>query len=146
MAASWPPGWGPGRIDHIGVVVRSIAAASRLYHEVLGLDVGAPEGLPDDGATAAFIIVGETRIELLEPLGPEGPIARFLDRRGEGIHHIAFAVRDVAAALQAARSAGFTPIDATPRPGAHGTRIAFLHPKDTHGVLVELVEPKQGSS
>lgn len=134
------PRWTLGRIDHIGVAVRSIAAASRLY-ETLGLGVSAPERLPDNGVTAAFVAVGETRIELLEPLGPDGPIARFLERRGEGIHHIAFAVADLAAALAHARGAGFAVIDATPRPGAHGSRIAFLHPKDTHGVLIELVEP-----
>ncbi len=132
--------WSLGRIDHIGVAVRSLAAASRLY-ETLGLDVSAPERLSDNGVTAAFVAVGTTRIELLEPLGPDGPIARFLERRGEGIHHIAFAVRDLPAALDHARSAGFTAIDAAPRRGAHGSRIAFLHPKDTHGVLIELVEP-----
>lgn len=131
--------WRLGRIDHIGVAVRSIAAASRLYQD-LGLSVSAPESLPDDGVAAAFITIGGTRIELLEPLGSEGPIARYLARRGEGIHHIAFAVRDVAEALEHARRAGFTPIDQAPRAGARDSRIAFLHPKDTHGVLIELVE------
>ncbi len=135
-----PLRWPPDRIDHIGIAVRSIAAARRLY-ETLGLSVGPAEVLPDDGVTAAFIATGGVRIELLEPLGPEGPIARFLERRGEGIHHIAFAVRDVTEALDAARRAGITPIDAAPRRGAHNSRVAFLHPRDTHGVLVEFVEP-----
>lgn len=132
--------WRPGRIDHIGVAVRSIAAASRLYVD-LGLSVSASEALTDDGVSAAFVTIGNTRIELLEPLGSEGPIARYLAHRGEGIHHIAFAVQDVADALEHARRAGFTLIDDTPRAGAHNSRIAFLHPKDTHGVLIELVEP-----
>ena len=129
------------RVDHIGVAVRSIAEASRFYSEALGLQAGPPEQLPAQGVTMVFFAAGETRIELLEPLTPDGPIARFLERRGEGVHHVALAVPDVARALEGARAAGFEPVDATPRPGAHGTRVAFLHPKGTHGVLVELVEP-----
>ncbi len=135
-----PSVWPPQRVDHIGVAVRSIAAAARFYREALGLHVGPLESLPANGVTVAFITVGETRIELLEPLGGESPVARFLERRGEGVHHVAFAVGDVAHALEIARGAGFTPLDAHPRPGAHGVRIAFLHPKDAHGVLIELVE------
>ncbi|MGH2405667.1 MAG: methylmalonyl-CoA epimerase [bacterium] len=131
--------WRLSRIDHIGVAVRSIAEARRLYTD-LGLSVGEPERLPQDGVTAAFVAIGGVRIELLEPSGPEGPIARYLARRGEGIHHIAFSVQDIAEAIAHARRAGFTLIDAAPRAGAHNTRIAFLHPKDTHGVLIELVE------
>lgn len=131
--------WRPSRIDHIGVAVRSIDEASRLY-QALGLSVGAPEVLPRDGATAAFVTVGTVRIELLQASGSEGPIARFLARRGEGIHHIALAVDDIAEALEHARGAGFTPVDDVPRAGAHDSRIVFLHPKDTHGVLIELVQ------
>lgn len=129
------------RVDHIGVAVRSIDEASRFYSEALGLLASPPEQLPAQGVTMVFFAAGETRIELLEPLTPDGPIARFLERRGEGVHHVALAVPDVARALEGARVAGFEPVDATPRPGAHGTRVAFLHPKGTHGVLVELVEP-----
>ena len=136
-----PPTWLPGRVDHLGVAVRSIAVARRFY-ETLGLSVGPAEALSDDAVTAAFIVTGGTRLELLEPLGSNGPIARFLARKGEGIHHIAFRVGDIAATLAAARSAGVALIDATPRRGAHNTRIAFLHPKDTNGVLIELVEPQ----
>lgn len=131
--------WRPTRIDHIGVAVRSIAEASRLY-ENLGLSVGAPEALPSEGVTAAFVTLGGLRIELLEPLGSQGPIARYLARRGEAIHHIAFAVDDIAEALAHARCSGFTPISDTPRAGAHNSRIIFLHPKDTHGMLIELVQ------
>lgn len=134
-----PPTWLPHGVDHIGVAVRSIAAARRVY-ETLGLSVGPVETLPDDGVSAAFIVTGGTRLELLEPLGSDGPIVRFLARKGEGIHHIAFGVPDIAAALEAARRAGVAVLDAAPRRGAHQTRIAFLHPKDTHGVLIELVE------
>lgn len=133
------PAWAPHGVDHLGVAVRSIAAARRVY-ETLGLSVGPVEALPDDGVGAAFVVAGGTRIELLEPLAGGGPIARFLARRGEGIHHIALAVRDIAAALEAAQRAGVTSLDAVPRRGAHDTRIAFLHPKDTNGVLIELVE------
>ena len=135
------PAWLPDRVDHLGVAVRSIAVA-RDFYEMLGLTVGPVETLPDDGVSAAFIVTGGTRLELLEPLGSDGPIARFLARKGEGIHHIAFDVRDIAAALDAARRAGVALIDATPRRGAHNTRIAFLHPKDTNGVLIELVESR----
>lgn len=133
------PAWLPDRVDHLGVAVRSIAVA-RGFYETLGLRVGPAETLPDDAVSAAFIVTGGTRLELLEPLGSDGPIARFLARKGEGIHHIAFDVRDIVAALDAARRAGIALIDATPRRGAHNTRIAFLHPKDTNGVLIELVE------
>ncbi|MGH8519217.1 MAG: methylmalonyl-CoA epimerase [Panacagrimonas sp.] len=131
--------WRPRRIDHIGAAVRSIAEASRFY-EALGLSVAAPEALPRDGVTAAFVTVGTVRIELLEPSGTEGPIARYLARRGEGIHHIALAVDDIAEALEHARGAGFTPVDDIPRAGALDCRFVFLHPKDTHGVLIELVQ------
>lgn len=127
-------------IDHIGIAVRSLAEAGRFYREVLGLEVGPAELLPDDGIAAAFVPLGDSRIEFLEPAAPDGPVARFLERRGEGIHHIALAVPDVARALEGARGAGFELIDQGPRPGAHGSRIAFLHPKNTQGVLIELVE------
>lgn len=137
-----PAPWLSRRIDHIGIAVRSIDEAGRFYRETLGLAVGSREDLPDDGVAVAFAPVGDTRIELLEPLTPDGHIARFLERRGEGIHHIAFAVPDVAQALEDAEAAGYMPIDKVPRPGAHGSRIAFLHPKNTHGVLIELVAPR----
>ncbi|MBI3998412.1 MAG: methylmalonyl-CoA epimerase [Armatimonadetes bacterium] len=137
-------GWPPRQMHHIGIAVRSIAQASRFYREALGLTIGKHEALPHAGVTVAFVETGGVPIELLEPLGPEGPIARFLERRGEGIHHIALAVDDVAFALEQARRAGLTPVDATPRPGAHGTRVAFLHPRDTHGILIEFVEDARG--
>jgi methylmalonyl-CoA epimerase len=134
------PAWPLRRVDHIGVAVRSIADAARFYRDAFGLYVEPPEALPANGVTVAFVVMGNTRIELIEPLGDDSSVARFLERRGEGLHHIAFAVDDVARALVFAREAGFTPVESEPRPGAHGTRIAFLHPKDAHGVLIELVE------
>jgi LAO/AO transport system kinase len=130
------------RIDHIGVAVRSLDAAGRFYREVLGLPVGDPELLLDDGVAAAFVTFGDTRMELLEAATVDGPIARFIEHRGEGIHHVALAVPDVRRALESARDAGYTLVDQEPRRGAHGTRIAFLHPRDTHGVLIELVEQR----
>jgi len=131
--------WRPDRVDHLGVAVRSIAASRRVY-ETLGVPVGPIEELPDDGVSAAFVVTGGTRLELLEPMRADGPIARFLAKKGEGIHHIAFGVRDIVAALDEARRAGVALIDAVPRRGAHNTRIAFLHPRDMNGILIELVE------
>ncbi len=132
---------GPGvTIEHIGVAVRNLDAAARFYREVLGLDVSAPELLTADGVAAAFVRFDEVRIELLEPATVDGSIARFIERRGEGIHHIALAVPDLVRSLERAREAGYTLVDQAPREGAHGTRIAFLHPKDTHGVLIELID------
>jgi methylmalonyl-CoA epimerase len=126
-------------------VVRSIAETGRFYEQVFGLHLEAPEVLPANGVRVAFITVGATHIELVEPLGEDSPAARFLERRGEGLHHIALEVGDVAHALTMARRAGFTPIDEHPRPGAHGTRIAFLHPRDSHGVMIELVQRSPAS-
>ncbi|MDQ7858876.1 MAG: methylmalonyl Co-A mutase-associated GTPase MeaB [Armatimonadota bacterium] len=130
-------------LDHIGVAVRDLAAAAAVYERALGLAAGAPETLPADRVLVAFVPVGATRIELLEPTDADGPVARFLARRGEGVHHVAVAVPDLEAALAQARKAGCAPIDEVPRQGAHGRRIAFLHPRHTHGVLIELVERPQ---
>jgi LAO/AO transport system kinase len=127
-------------IDHIGIAVRNLDEAGRFYRDVLGLGVGPAELLPDDGIAVAFAAVGDTRIEFLEPATVDGPVARFIERRGEGMHHIALAVPDISRALDSAREVGFHLIDQEPRLGAHGTRIAFLHPKSTQGVLIELVE------
>lgn len=127
-------------VDHIGIAVRSVEAAARFYRDTLGIVPSEPLHLPDDGVFASFVALGQTRIELLEPAGPQSAIARFIEHRGEGVHHIAIRVQDVAGTLAAARAVGFSPVDDRPRRGAHGTRIAFLHPKSTHGVLIELVE------
>jgi len=127
------------QVDHIGIATRSIDAAGKFYAEVLGLAVAKRETVAG-GLKVAFIPVGETKIELLEPGSENDNIARFLETRGEGIHHVAFAVDNVAAALAQAKAAGYTLIDEKPRQGAGGALIAFLHPKSTGGVLVEFCE------
>jgi LAO/AO transport system kinase len=136
-----PPRATPGvRLDHIGIAVRSLDDAGRFYRDALGLVVSDAELLPDDGVAAAFVALGEIRIELLEPATADGPVARFIERCGEGIHHIALAVPDVVRAMARVRDAGYALVDQEPRRGSHGTRIAFVHPRQTHGVLVELVD------
>jgi len=127
------------KVDHIGIATRSIDAAGRFYAEVLGLAVAKRETVAG-GLKVAFIPVGEAKIELLEPGSENDNIARFLETRGEGIHHLAFAVDNVEAALAQAKAAGYTLIDEKPRQGAGGALIAFLHPKSTGGVLVEFCE------
>lgn len=126
------------RIAHIGIAVPSIAAALPFYRDVLGLVPVEPEQA--DGATIVALTLGETAVELLEPAQEESPIARFLARRGAGIHHLCFRVPDLDAALDRCREAGYQLIDEVPRTGAHGRRIAFVHPKSTAGVLYELTQ------
>ncbi len=125
-------------LDHIGVAVKDTEAALKLYRDVLGLAVEATETVADQGVKATMLALGNTHVELLEPAGPETPVGKFLESRGEGIHHISIAVPDVAAALEAARAAGLRLIDQAPRRGAGGKLIAFLHPKSCGGVLIEL--------
>ena len=127
------------RLSHIGVLVHRVDAAAALYQR-LGLSRAAREMFPQENIRMAFVPVEDIRIELMEPLTGTGPLARFLATRGEGIHHLAFEVPDIEQALARARSAGVRLIDETPRIGAHDTRVAFIHPSATHGVLVELVE------
>jgi len=126
------------RIAHIGVAVESIEAALAFYRDVLGLLPGHPE--ESDGARIVSLRFGESDVELLEPRSPDSPIAKFLDRRGPGIHHVCYRVADLDAALAACRSAGYQLVDETPRLGAGGHRIAFVHPKSTSGILIELTE------
>jgi methylmalonyl-CoA/ethylmalonyl-CoA epimerase len=129
-----------GRIHHIGIAVHSLAAAARVYEEGLGLFPAPVEEVPGQQVKLVMIPVGESRVELLEATSPEGPIGRFLSSRGEGVHHLALVVDDLQAALEQARQAGLRLIDERPREGAHGTKVAFIHPRSTHGVLLELVE------
>lgn len=126
-------------LNHVGVAVRSIESSRPIY-EALGLRFEGAEDVPDQRVRVAFFGVGNTHVELLEPASPESPIARHVEARGEGLHHVAFDVSDLPAALQQARAAGFRLIDETPRRGARGLRIAFLHPKSTGGVLIELCQ------
>lgn len=128
----------PARLAHVGVAVPSIAAALPFYRDVLGLFPGAPEEV--DGATIVSLALGDVQVELLEPHHPDGPVARFLARRGPGIHHLCYRVPDLDRALEQCRQAGYRLVDETPREGAHGRRIAFLHPSATAGILLELTE------
>lgn len=126
------------RIAHVGVAVADLDAALAFYREVLGLSPHPPETA--DGATIVSLPMGESEVELLAPADPSSPIARFLEKRGPGIHHICYRVPDLDAALAACRAAGYRLVDEVPRIGAGGRRIAFLHPKGTGGVLLELTE------
>ena len=128
----------PIRVAHVGIAVASIAAALPFYRDILGLVPGSPETA--DGATIVSLPLGDVQVELLEPDSSDSPVAKFLARRGPGIHHICYRVPDLDRALEACRAAGYRLVDATPRSGAAGRRIAFLHPKATAGILLELTE------
>jgi methylmalonyl-CoA/ethylmalonyl-CoA epimerase len=128
----------PSRVAHIGIAVPSITDALGFYRDVLGLVPGPPESA--DGATIVSLAFGDVHVELLEPRDAASPVARFLDRRGPGIHHICYRVPDLDEALARCRAAGYRLVDQTPRRGAGGRRIAFLHPKATAGILLELTE------
>jgi len=125
-------------IEHLGIAVKSIADSLPYYENVLGLKCYNIEEVADQKVKTAFFKVGQTKIELLEPTSEESTIAKFIEKRGEGIHHIAFAVADVAASLADAEANGVQLIDKAPRKGAENLNIAFLHPKSTKGVLTEL--------
>jgi methylmalonyl-CoA/ethylmalonyl-CoA epimerase len=126
------------RIAHIGVAVPDLKSALAFYRDVLGLEPHPPETA--DGATIVSLPFGDSQVELLEPRDPESPIAKFLAKRGPGIHHICYRVPNLDRALEACRRAGYRLVDEVPRPGAGGRRIAFLHPKSTAGILLELTE------
>ncbi len=128
----------PTHIEHIGIAVKNLDSSIKYYEEVLGLKCYAVEEVRDQKVKTAFFMVGQTKIELLESTEPDGPIGKFIEKKGEGIHHIAFAVDNLSAALQEAESRGVQLIDKFPRAGAEGLSIAFLHPKSTGGVLTEL--------
>ncbi len=130
----------PTHIEHIGIAVKSIEASLSYYENVLGLKCYAIEEVKDQKVKTAFLKVGETKIELLEPTDPESTIAKFLEKRGEGVHHIAYAVEGLDEKLKLAAERGVQLIDQKPRKGAEGLNIAFLHPKSTGGVLTELCE------
>lgn len=124
-------------IEHIGIAVSDLGKAIRYYEEILGLVCYAIEEVKDQKVRTAFFRIGETKIELLESTDPEGPLGRFIEKRGEGIHHIAFATDNVTEALMEAENKGVQLIDKQPRKGAEGLMIGFLHPKSTFGVLTE---------
>jgi methylmalonyl-CoA/ethylmalonyl-CoA epimerase len=128
----------PTRVAHVGIAVVSIAAALPFYRDILGLVPGSPEIA--DGTTIVSLTLGDVQVELLEPRHSDSPVAKFLARRGPGIHHICYRVPDLDRALEECRAAGYRLVDPTPRSGAGGRRIAFLHPAATAGILLELTE------
>jgi methylmalonyl-CoA/ethylmalonyl-CoA epimerase len=129
-----------GRIDHIGVIVDDLEEAVSLYAERLGMPLQHRETVKEQGVEAVLLGVGENHVELLRPLSADSPVGRFLERNGPGLHHVAYGTDDVESALEAVRAAGLQLIDERPRRGIRGSRVAFVHPKSTGGVLTELVE------
>jgi len=128
------------KLDHIGIAVKSIDETKKLYSDILGLLHEGSETVEEQKVTTAFFPVGDTEIELLESTSPDGPIAKYLEKRGEGVQHLAFRVDNIEAALEELKAKGVKLIDEKPRMGAGGAKIAFLHPKSTYGVLVEISE------
>ncbi len=133
------------KIDHIAVAVKDVDKAAEFYEKVLGLKLGGIEEVEGMDVKVGFIPIGETRIELVQPLDPNSGVAKFIEKRGEGIHHICYEVDDVAEALQTCKARGATLIDETPRTGAHNTLVGFIHPKSTGGVLTELTQKHKKS-
>ena len=133
----------PTHIEHIGIAVQNLEEQIKYYEEVLGLKCYNIEVIADQKVKTAFFMVGQTKIELLESTDPEGPVGKFIEKKGQGIHHIAYAVESVQEFLDDATSKGIATIDKTPRNGAEGLRIGFLHPKSTFGVLTEVCEQQK---
>lgn len=131
------------KIDHLGIAVEDLQAAVRLFQDVLGLEFAGEETVAEQRVKTTFFPIGESSLELLEPTDPDSPIAKFLAKRGPGIHHIALGVEDVAQAIEELKAKGVRLIDETPRLGAHGAKIAFVHPKSTPGLLIELCQRDQ---
>jgi methylmalonyl-CoA/ethylmalonyl-CoA epimerase len=129
-------------INHLGIAVRSLDEAVRYYEQALGLPCSGREEVPSQKVRTAFFLVGGVRLELLEPTSADSPVARFLEKHGEGLHHVAFATDDIYAQLQQAGKAGCNLVNETPVEGAGGKLVAFLHPKSTHGVLTEFCSIK----
>lgn len=132
----------PTHIEHIGIAVKDLKESIAYYENVLGLSCYAIEEVPDQKVKTAFFMIGQTKIELLESTDPEGPIGKFLEKKGEGVHHIAYAVENLEEALEQTAAKGIQLIDKQPRKGAEGMHIGFLHPKSTFGVLTEFCEDK----
>lgn len=134
----------PTHVEHIGIAVKNLDEQIKYYEDVLGLTCYNIEEVADQKVRTAFFMVGQTKIELLESTDPEGPVGKFIEKKGEGVHHIAYAVDSVQAFLNNAQEKGIALIDKAPRKGAEGLQIGFLHPKSTFGVLTEVCEhPKQ---
>jgi methylmalonyl-CoA/ethylmalonyl-CoA epimerase len=132
-------------IDHVGVAVEDLEAAIARYRDQLGLELVHRETVSEQGVEAVLLDVGESHVELLSPLGPDTPVGRYLAKRGPGLHHVAYRVDDIEATLEELRAAGMRLIDERPRVGIRGSRVAFVHPASTGGVLSEIVQPAQGA-
>jgi len=132
-------------IDHVGIAVKSLDDRLRFWRDALGMSVAGREHVPTEGVVVAFLPAGDARVELLEASRPDSPIARFVEKHGEGIHHVTFQVEAIQPVLDRLRAAGVPLLDEAPRPGASGTQVAFLHPRAAGGVLVELVEKGPGA-
>ncbi|RKD20940.1 methylmalonyl-CoA epimerase [Caminicella sporogenes DSM 14501] len=130
------------KVDHIGIAVKNLDETLKFYTEALGLELHGTETVEEQKVKVAFLPVGDTEVELLESTSPDGPIAKFIEKKGEGIQHIAFRVENIEEAIEYMKEKGFRMIDEKPRYGAGGAKIAFMHPKSSHGVLVELTERK----
>ncbi|MCA9247690.1 MAG: methylmalonyl-CoA epimerase [Planctomycetales bacterium] len=130
-------------LNHVGIAVRSLDEQRAFYEETLGAEFEGIEEVPNQQVRVGFYRLNNVRLELLEPTSHSSPIAKFLEHRGEGLHHLAFSVGDIEARIAELKQEGLRMIDETPRRGAHGMQIAFVHPKSTHGVLTELCEPAE---
>ena len=133
-----------GRIDHVGVAVEDMDAAITLYRDTLGMPLVHRETVEEQGVDAALLDVGDGHVELLSPLGPDTPVGKYLAKKGPGLHHVAYAVDDIDAALARLQEAGLRLIDETPRIGIRSSRVAFVHPASVGGVLTEIVQPAEG--
>ncbi len=130
------------KIEHLGIAVKDLAASNELFSKLLNVPPYKTESVESEGVNTAFFQMGETKIELLEATNPDSPIAKFIEKRGEGIHHIAFDVTDIYAEVARLKAEGFTILNETPKPGADDKLVVFLHPKTTNGVLIELCQEK----
>lgn len=132
------------KIEHIGIAVKDLESAHKIFADVLNTPMYKSETVESEHVTTAFYQVGPNKIELLQATNPEGPIAKFIEKRGEGMHHIAFDVTDIDAEIDRLQKKGYRLINETPKPGADGKKIAFLHPKSSNGVLIELCQDREG--
>ncbi|MBT4776383.1 MAG: methylmalonyl-CoA epimerase [Crocinitomicaceae bacterium] len=130
------------KLEHIGIAIRNSADSEKIFAELLGSDSYKSENVESEGVKTTFFNVGESKIELLQALDPQSPVAKFIEKRGEGIHHLAFEVEDIDFELNRLEELGYQLIHRTPKDGADNKRIAFLHPKSTNGVLIELCQEK----
>jgi len=128
------------KIEHIGIAVKNLSEANKIYEALLGIEPYKSEKVESEGVETSFFRCGESKIELLEALNPDSPIAKFIEKRGEGIHHVAFAVNDIKAEMERLKNKGFTLLNEVPKKGADNKLVAFLHPKSANGVLVELCQ------